>query len=92
MKNESKFPDLIIYLKYAEKFNQEKVGLLKELQKLESECSNHDDLINETIEMPQTSLQCGLPGLIMIESEYKIGCSHWVCGIIRKRTLFEPKK
>jgi site-specific DNA recombinase len=39
-----------LYLKYAEKFKQEKVGLLKELQKLESECSNHDELINETIE------------------------------------------
>ncbi|MBA2611578.1 MAG: hypothetical protein H0U95_06385 [Bacteroidetes bacterium] len=39
-----------LYVKYGEKFRQEKVELLKEMTKLESKCSNHEEVIELTIE------------------------------------------
>lgn len=39
-----------LYVKYVEKYKQEKVGILKELQKLESKCSNHEEVIDIALE------------------------------------------
>ena len=39
-----------LYVKYVEKYKQEKVGILKELQKLESKCSNHEEVIDLALE------------------------------------------
>ena len=40
-------PDL--YIKYAEKFKQEKVGLFKELTKLEGQSSNHEEIVDHAL-------------------------------------------
>lgn len=39
-----------LYVKYVEKYKQEKVEILKELQKLESKCSNHEEVIDIALE------------------------------------------
>lgn len=39
-----------LYVKYVEKYKQEKVEILKEIQKLESTCSNHEEIIDLAVE------------------------------------------
>ena len=38
-----------LYVKYASKFKQERVGLLKEIQRLTGQSSNHQELIEEAV-------------------------------------------
>lgn len=39
-----------LYVKYVEKYKQEKVGILKEIQKFENKCSNHEEVIDIALE------------------------------------------
>lgn len=81
-----------LYVKHAEKFKQEKVGLLKELTKLEGHSSSHEEIVDHALGNAVNISKMWLSG----EYKDKIRVQNWIFpeGLIynkKKDTVRTPK-